>query len=203
MLAVVDYGMGNLRSVAKAVEHLGGKVLVTDNPKVLAKADKIIFPGVGHFGKAMNQLRRRKLLTVIKKRISEGIPFFGICLGMQLLFSESEESPGVKGLGVIAGRVKRFPPQAGLAVPHMGWNSININKNKRNILFSRIKNKAYFYFAHSYYCVPDEKEVFTAETVYGLSFCSALSKGNIFGIQFHPEKSQKNGLRVLANFLKL
>jgi glutamine amidotransferase len=199
MIVIVDYGMGNLGSVQKAVESLGRRASITSLPSSIKKAEKIIFPGVGHFGKAVRELKRRKIYSVLKEKIDTGTSFLGICLGMQLLLEQSEEAPGIKGLGVIKGRVQMFKTKK-LIVPHMGWNQIKI-KDKKTI-FKGVKDKSYFYFAHSYYCKPKEP-VTLSTTDYGLNFASSLQKKNIWAVQFHPEKSQALGLKVLDNFLKL
>lgn len=199
MITIVDYGMGNLGSVQKAVESLGKRAKVTSSPILIKKAEKIIFPGVGHFGKAVSELKKRKIYSVLKEKIDTGTPFLGICLGMHLLLEESEEAPGVGGLGVIKGGVKLFKSKK-LIVPHMGWNQIKI-KSKKD-LFKGVKDNGYFYFAHSYYCKPKES-VTLSTTNYGLDFTSSLHKKNVWAVQFHPEKSQAQGLKVLSNFLKL
>ncbi len=197
MIAVIDYEAGNLRSVAKAIESLGGKVEVTGEPKRVLKADKVVLPGVGAFGKAVHALEEKDLKSAIKEYIGSGRPFLGICLGLQLLYEESEENPGVKGFGIIPGKVVRFPKE--LKVPHLGWNTV-LQKNTHP-LWNGIPNGCFFYFAHSYYGVPSEKVV-TGWTEYGISFASAVALENVFGVQFHPEKSQKWGLKLLENFIK-
>ncbi len=207
MVVVVDYGMGNLRSVAKAITACGEqKMRVSGTPSVVNKAKKIILPGVVHLGKTAKELKRKKLFFLIKQRINEGVPFFGICVGMQLLFKESEEAPGVQGLGVIKGKVKRFNAKK-LIVPHMGWNQVKIQKGegmtKADRLFKGVRNESFFYFAHSYYCRPSSRRWILASTAYGVEFASCVHKDNVWGIQFHPEKSQQLGLKVLKNFLCL
>jgi len=206
MIVVIDYGMGNLRSVQKAGEHLGKKLQVTDSPVTIKKAKKIIFPGVGNFRQAVKELKKRKIFGILINRINEGVPFLGICLGMQLLLCESEEAPGIKGLGVLKGKVKKFNEKK-IIVPHMGWNQIKITNQKLKIkndkLFKGITNGSYFYFAHSYYCDMAEKDAILANTEYGINFASACCKKNIWGVQFHPEKSQKLGLKLFNNFLTL
>ncbi|MCF7874279.1 MAG: imidazole glycerol phosphate synthase subunit HisH [Candidatus Omnitrophica bacterium] len=209
MIVIIDYGMGNLESVKNAVLFLGKEAVVTASPERLQSAKKIIFPGVGHFAQAVKQLESRRLIDPLKEKIKEGVPFLGICLGMHLLFEKSSEAQGVSGLGVIKGKVSRFDDN-GLIVPHMGWNQIKkVQSPKSKVqsqdemvdLFEGIEDGSYFYFAHSYFCQPREK-VALATTDYGQEFVSALGKKNIWGIQFHPEKSQKKGLKVLENFLK-
>jgi len=177
---------------------------VSSSPSIIKKAKKIIFPGVGHFGRAVKELKKRKLFNLLKKRIAEGVPFLGICLGMQLLLEKSQEAPGVRGLGVIRGEVKKITDK-NLIVPHMGWNQIKIKslkgKTKNGNIFKGIKDGSYFYFAHSYYCKPKESKVILAATSYGSKFASALHKDNVWAVQFHPEKSQELGLKVFNNFL--
>jgi len=206
MIVVVDYGMGNLKSVQNAADFLGVKVKVSDSKNTLKRAKKIVFPGVGHFGRTVKELRKRKIFNILRERINEGVPFLGICIGMQVLFDSSQESPGVKGLGLIKGRVKSFKSKE-LVVPHMGWNQVGINKQsqeaKDNKLFKGVKDKSYFYFVHSYYCVPEEKDIIITTTNYGVDFASSIHKDNIWALQFHTEKSQRLGLRVFNNFIKL
>lgn len=197
MIVVVDYEAGNLRSVAKAIEYLGRKVQITDKPEEVLKAEKVILPGVGAFGKAVHALEEKGLKPAIKEYIDSGKPFLGICLGLQFLYEESEENPGIKGLGMIPGKVVRFPKE--LKIPHLGWNTV-LQKNNHP-LWRDIPNACFFYFAHSYYGVP-LKSVVTGWTEYGISFASAIAFENVFGVQFHPEKSQKWGLKLLENFVK-
>ncbi|MBP7056471.1 MAG: imidazole glycerol phosphate synthase subunit HisH [Candidatus Omnitrophica bacterium] len=214
MIAIIDYNMGNLRSVEKAIQVAGGKTRVTSRPGDLRDADKVVLPGVGSFGAAMAELKRLKLVAPIKESISEGKPFLGLCLGMQLLFEKSEESPGVNGLGVLAGNVRRFKftnherrtTNDALKVPHMGWNNI-VKSEKRKVKSERIlKNvpdRAYMYFVHSYYVKPKDRDVVLTTTDYGIDFVSGVARGNTLGFQFHPEKSQALGLRILKNFVNL
>lgn len=209
MIVIVDYGAGNLRSVVNSALSLGKKVRVSDSVDIVKKADKIVLPGVGHFAEAVRELKRRKIFNVLKEKIKEGIPFLGICIGMHLLLEESEEAKGVKGLGVVKGKVKKFKLK-GLTVPHMGWNQVKLQaasfklrgaaEEKKN-LFKGVKDKSFFYFAHSYYCQPKDKSAVLSSTNYGVDFVSSLHKDNIWGVQFHPEKSQKLGLKVFNNFL--
>ncbi len=206
MIAVVDYGMGNLSSVAKALRYLGGRPKVTAKPSDIARARAVVFPGVGAFGEAMEELRRRKLIEPLLEALQSGKPFLGLCLGLQLLFEASDESPGVRGLGVLTGRVRRLPPQRGLKVPHMGWNQIEAVKSEelrvKSGLLRGIPEGAFMYFVHSYYADPEEKEVVIAKTKYGLSFPSVVGNGlRLWATQFHPEKSQRWGLKILSNFL--
>lgn len=208
MNVIVDYGMGNLESVKNAASFLNKKTIITSSPKDLLIAEKIIFPGVGHFGKAVAELKKRGLIEVLKERIDQGVPFLGICLGMQLLFEKSSEAEGMTGLGVIKGQVVKFD-STNLIVPHMGWNQISKvqsskskvqSQDKKMDLFAGIEDESFFYFAHSYFCQPYE-QVTLATTDYGQEFASVVGKKNIWGIQFHPEKSQAKGLKVLDNFL--
>jgi len=208
-IAVIDYGMGNLRSVEKALEEAGGRTLVTSKPADLKRCSKIVFPGVGAFGDAMKELRRLGLADPIRESIAAGKPFLGLCLGLQLLFEKSEEAPGVKGLGILKGEVKKFrftneqrrTTNDALKVPHMGWNSIE--KAADSPLLKDTPDKAYVYFVHSYYVKPDEKKAVLTMTDYGITFASGVRKDNIYGLQFHPEKSQALGLKMLKNFVKL
>jgi glutamine amidotransferase len=211
-ITLLDYGMGNLRSVAKALEQTGGRVCLTSTPSVVAKASKCVVPGVGAFGDAMKELKKRKLLEPLKEYLASGKPFLGICLGLQLLFEESEEG-NCKGLGVLEGKVIRFnEPRATshgsrLKVPHMGWNQIrkqgtgDRGQKKRCPLLKGLPDNSYFYFVHSYYVKPADKEIIAATTEYGTEFTSIIWSGSIFATQFHPEKSQETGLRLLRNFV--
>jgi glutamine amidotransferase len=205
MIVIIDYGMGNLRSVQKAAEFLGKRTKIADCASLIKKAKKIIFPGVGNFRQAVKELYKRGIYDILIDKINEGIPFLGICLGMQLLFGESEEAPGVKGLGVLKGKVRKFNEKK-MIVPHMGWNRVRCQMSDvrcQNKLFKGIPQASYFYFAHSYYCVPAEKNVVLATTNYDINFASALYKNNIWAVQFHPEKSQKLGLKLFSNFLEV
>jgi imidazole glycerol-phosphate synthase subunit HisH len=206
MITIVDYGMGNLDSVAKAALKLGAGIKVTDSASIIKKSSKIILPGVGNFGQAVSELKKRKLYYLLIEKINQGIPFVGICVGMQLLFEASQEAPGVKGLGAIAGEVKKFRLK-NLVVPHMGWNQVKLTTNDQRLttkkLFKGIPDKSYFYFAHSYYCCPDDPNDILATTDYGIEFAGAVNKGNVWGVQFHPEKSQKYGLKLFSNLLKI
>jgi len=207
MIAVIDYGMGNLRSVEKALEVSGAKTIVTSSARAIAGCDKIVFPGVGAFGDSMKELKSRKLIEPIKDAISIGKPFLGLCLGLQLLFEKSEEAPGVKGLGVLKGDVRRFRFARGaLKVPHMGWNTIKKSsriKYQNSKLLSGLSGENYMYFVHSYYVVPKDKSAILTTTDYGFDFVSGVAKDNIYGLQFHPEKSQTAGLKILENFVRL
>ncbi|MCK4401715.1 imidazole glycerol phosphate synthase subunit HisH [bacterium] len=200
MITVVDYGLGNLRSVSKAVEKLGAEVEVTDSPEKIEKADGIILPGVGAFHIGMQNLKRLNLLPVLSEAISKGTPFLGICLGFQILFTQSEEHGICNGMDIIKGKVKRFTHE--LKIPHMGWNQVKRQKAKGKI-FNGVSDNSYFYFVHSYYAEPEDKNVIIAATEYGHEFTSAVNKDNVWGVQFHPEKSSELGLKILGNFLSL
>jgi glutamine amidotransferase len=209
VIAVVDYGMGNLRSVSKALEKVGFPGVVTQDSSQIEKADGLVLPGVGAFKKAMENLEHLRLVDPIITFIQSGKPFLGICLGLQLLFSESEEFCLYKGLGVFKGKVIRFPfslpgdPPAkdSLKVPHMGWNSVRIKRKPPAL--EKIQEGTYFYFVHSYFPVPDDPGIIATTTDYGGEFVSSVAKGNLFACQFHPEKSQSAGLQVLQNFGRL
>jgi len=198
MITVIDYGMGNLRSIENAFRYLGAKTKITDNPKEIEKAKKLIFPGVGNFRKAIENLKRKKIDSAIKKSIKKGASFLGICLGFQLLFEKSEEAPKVKGLNIIKGKVLKFKK---VKIPQIGWNQIEIEKKSK--ILQGIKDYSFFYFMHSFYVEPLDKEIIVAKTNYGKVFCSAIESKNIFGVQFHPEKSGEVGLKILKNFVQL
>lgn len=209
MIAIVDYQMGNLRSVQKAFEHGGFDAVVTDHRAVMMRADGVVLPGVGAFGDCYRELEARKLTEPLCEWIAADRPFLGICLGLQILMSSSEESPGVPGLGVIPGRVRRFSNGL-LKVPHMGWNQVrmharDIKKDAERTcpVFEGIPEATYFYFVHSYYVEPEDAAVVAATTDYGIPFVSAVWRGNVFATQFHPEKSQEAGLRLINNFGRL
>jgi len=199
MIAIVDYEMGNLRSVQKGFEKVGAEAVITRDKSVIESASALVLPGVGAFTVCMENLEKHDLINPIKSFVGSGKPFLGICLGLQLLFEDSEEFGNCKGLGLIKGKVRKFPSDE-LKVPHMGWNSIEISGDSR--LFEGIHDGTYFYFVHSYYVEPEE-DVTIAETDYGFKFVSAVEKGNIFATQFHPEKSQIEGLKILENFAGL
>jgi len=200
MIALIDYGMGNIRSVCKALETVGAQVLITQNAEDIQKAKAIVLPGVGAFKDCMTNLSQLELLSVIKDEILKGKPYFGICLGMQILFTESEEFGICKGMDLLKGRVVRFNLPKEYKIPHMGWNMVRIKK-KNKILESLLDN-SYFYFVHSYYVIPDEPKVVAGVTDYGIEFTSIIQYENIFATQFHPEKSQKIGLKLLRNFVQ-
>ena len=199
MIAIVDYGMGNLRSVTNAFGKVGAEVKVTRDLKTIRDARAMVLPGVGAFGKCVENLRRFDLFDFLKEEIARGKPYMGICLGMQILLESSEEAPGIEGMGVIKGSVVRF--QGGMKVPHMGWNSVDIVKPGK--IFDGVPKGSYFYFVHSYYPAPVEEDVTATFTEYGVRFTSSIQKENIFASQFHPEKSQGIGLKVLRNFVSL
>ena len=202
MIAVIDYDAGNMASVVKALEYIGEKPVVTRDPKVILSADKCILPGVGAYADAMEKLSAFGLIEVIKEFVASGKPFFGICLGLQLLFDESEEGgEHVKGLSILPGKIKLIPEDEGLKIPHMGWNSLDIKEGTR--LFKGIKNGSYVYFVHSYYLEAERESDVAATTDYGVHIHAAVESGNIFACQFHPEKSGDVGLAILKNFVSL
>ena len=199
MIAIIDYDAGNLKSVEKAFISLGEKPVITRDPKEILQADRLILPGVGAFGDAMRKLRDYHLVPVIKEAVDKGIPFLGICLGMQILFSESEESPGAEGLSLLGGRIRKIPAAEGLKIPHMGWNSLHFDHPGR--LFEGLPEGMYVYFVHSYYLQAEDPGIVTASTDYGTTIHASVQKDNIYGCQFHPEKSSDLGLKILKNFL--
>lgn len=201
MITVIDYDAGNLNSVNKALQFLGQEVVITRDTQLLRKADKVILPGVGAFGDAMKKLEEYQLTDVIKEIIARGTPFLGICLGLQLLFEESEESPGVKGLGVLKGKIVKIPEEKGLKVPHIGWNSLNYGRKGK--LFEGIPEQSYVYFVHSYYLKAQDGNIVTASTEYGVHIHASVEQGNVFACQFHPEKSGETGLAILKNFAEI
>ena len=201
MIAIIDYDAGNLRSVEKALAALGETPAITRRPEEILAADKVILPGVGSFGDAMEKLRQYDLVEVIRRVAEQGIPFLGICLGLQLLFESSDETPGVEGLGLLPGRILKIPDSPGLKVPHMGWNSLEIRPDAR--LFSGIDNGAYVYFVHSYYLKAADPSIVAASTWYSTDIHASVERGNVFACQFHPEKSGEVGLAILKNFINL
>ncbi len=201
MVAIVDYDAGNINSVEKAVRHLGYECVTTRNREEIKNASSLILPGVGAFGDAMDRLSGYGLVDVIKDYISSGRPFLGICLGLQLLYEESEENPGVRGLGVLGGTIKKIPKQEGLKVPNIGWNSMEFPKKGR--LFEGLKEGTFVYFVHSYYLSATDRDTVTATINYGTRIDASVEKDNIFACQFHPEKSSAEGLKILQNFLEI
>jgi imidazole glycerol-phosphate synthase subunit HisH len=201
MIKIVDYGMGNLRSVQKAFEKLGAQAVICSRPAELAGAEKLVLPGVGAFRDAIHELRRTELDRPVIDHIAAGRPFFGICLGLQLLFDVSYEDGEWQGLGVLPGKVVRFTDQPDLKIPHMGWNNVEITKDTP--LFAGVPTNSMFYFVHSYHVVPSDTSLVAGRTEHGAVFTSAVARGNLFATQFHPEKSQRLGLKLLANFAAL
>ena len=201
MVAIIDYDAGNIRSVEKAVRYLGKEVTVTSEPEEILAADRVILPGVGAFGDAMKRLHAKGLVEVIRQAADRGTPFLGICLGLQLLFEKSEESPGVPGLGLLQGEILRLPELPGLKVPHIGWNSLKYPNPGR--LFRGIPEDSYVYFVHSYYLKAQDEGIVTATTEYGTLVHASVESGNLFACQFHPEKSSETGLTILENFLSI
>jgi len=208
MTALIDYGVGNLYSVEKALTAVGANVTVTNDAKILEQAEKLVLPGVGAFGDCMKNLEATGLIPTILEQAATGKPLLGICVGLQIMFEESEESPGVKGLGIFKGEVKKISAE-NLKLPHIGWNSIKIGRKDSAIkfsspkLFANLDDKSYFYFVHSYHAVPSNASLITATTDYGETVTAAVELGNIFATQFHPEKSGDVGLQVLKNFVEL
>jgi glutamine amidotransferase len=213
LIAVIDYGMGNLRSVQKALEKIGSRAIIANTPEQVLDASSVILPGVGAFAKCMNNLGKLGLVDSIYRAIEAGKPFLGICLGLQILFTESEEFGNPKGLNIIKGRVIRFPtnltgtdsnnpmPKVRLKVPHMGWNSLKFRK--RAPVYEHIDDGSYLYFVHSFYVVPEDENIISTTTTHGIDFTSSIWKDNIIAMQFHPEKSQRLGLQILKNFIEL
>lgn len=201
MIVIIDYDAGNLNSVYKALVLLGSEVTVSRDKDTIMKADKVILPGVGSFGDAMGKLREYDLVDTIKEFVATGKPFLGICLGLQLLFEESEESEGVEGLSILKGKIVKIPPKEGLKIPHMGWNSLEIKPGTR--LFEGIANGSYVYFVHSYYLKAEDENVVAATTDYSTYIHAAVESGNVFACQFHPEKSSDIGIQILKNFVEL
>ncbi len=200
MIAIIDYGAGNLQSVKNALDFIRVENKITNKAGDIEKADKIILPGVGSFGNIISYLEKNNLIDPIKDSILAGKPYLGICLGLQILFEKSEEDRKAKGLGIFKGNVVKFKSK-NLKIPQIGWNSIKINKDNKNGL--SLKDGSYFYFVHSYYVKPKDGIIVLAETDYGIKFVSAIAKGNVFGVQFHPERSGSVGLKVLENFCKI
>lgn len=201
MIAIIDYDAGNLRSVEKALQYFGEETVISRERDVILGADKVILPGVGAFKDAMDNLHRYGLTEVIREAVSLNKPFLGICLGLQLLFESSEESPGVEGLGLLKGRILKIPERPGLKIPHMGWNSLEIRPHTR--LFEGIADSSYVYFVHSYYLKAEEDAIVAAKTEYGTEIHASVEYGHIYACQFHPEKSGETGLKILKNFASL
>lgn len=201
MIAIIDYDAGNLKSVEKALIYLGEDVIVSRNKEEILSADAVILPGVGSFGDAMSKLKTYDLVDTIKEVAKRNIPFLGICLGLQLLFERSDETPGVEGLGILKGEILRIPDKEGLKIPHIGWNSIDLTGNGR--LFEGIDNQSYVYFVHSYYLKAEDENIVKASTEYSTHIHASVESGNIFACQFHPEKSGEIGLKILKNFAKI
>ncbi|MBQ7919259.1 MAG: imidazole glycerol phosphate synthase subunit HisH [Lachnospiraceae bacterium] len=201
MIAIIDYDAGNIKSVEKALISLGEEVVVTRNSQVIFDADGVILPGVGAFGDAMDKLHAYGLVDVIKQVVAKGTPFLGICLGLQLMFDSSEETPGVEGLGILSGKIVRIPDGEGIKVPHIGWNSLTYPNQGR--LYKGIPENSYVYFVHSYYLQAEEPEIVKAATEYGTYIHASVEKDNVFACQFHPEKSSSVGLKILQNFIDI
>ena len=201
MIAIIDYDAGNLKSVEKAFAHLGEDAVITRDRDVLLAAKKVILPGVGSFGDAMGKLRKYNMVNTIYDIVDKGTPVLGICLGLQLLFESSDETPGEQGLGILEGRILRIPDKEGFKIPHMGWNSLDIKEGTR--LFRGLEGTPYVYFVHSYYLKARCEEDVAARTFYSTSIDAAVERGNVFACQFHPEKSSDAGLKMLENFARL
>lgn len=199
MIAILDYDAGNMRSVEKAMRFLGQEVCATREKEAILKADKVILPGVGAFGDAMQKLCQYGLADVIRQVVEDGTPFLGICLGLQLLFERSDESPGVDGLGILKGEIVKIPEAEGLKIPHVGWNSLAFPNRGR--LFESLSEEPYVYFVHSYYLQAADESIVTATTEYGAAIHASVESGNVFACQFHPEKSGDTGLQILKNFV--
>ena len=201
MVAIIDYDAGNIKSVEKALLHLGEEVIITRDREQILNSDKVILPGVGAFGDAMEKLRSYGLDKVIYEVVERKIPFLGICLGLQLLFEKSDETPGVKGLGILPGEILRIPDKEGIKIPHMGWNSVKIKENAR--IFKDVPQDSYVYFVHSYYLKAGREEDVAATTEYSTLIHAAVEHDNVFACQFHPEKSSEIGMKILKNFVEL
>ncbi len=201
MIAIIDYDAGNIKSVEKALISLGEEVVITNDAETIMEASGVILPGVGAFGDAMEKLRSYGLVDVIRRVTEKGTPFLGICLGLQVLFESSDETPGVEGLGVLKGKIVRIPDGEGLKIPHIGWNSLDYPNAGR--LFAGIAENSYVYFVHSYYLQAEDENIVTACTEYGVSIQASVEKDNVFACQFHPEKSSDVGLKILSNFIAI
>ena len=203
MIAIIDYDAGNIKSVEKALLHLGEEVIITRDREQILNSDKVILPGVGAFGDAMEKLRSYGLDKVIYEVVERKIPFLGICLGLQLLFEKSDETPGVKGLGILPGEILRIPDKEGIKIPHMGWNSVKIKEKENARIFKDVPQDSYVYFVHSYYLKAGREEDVAATTEYSTLIHAAVEHDNVFACQFHPEKSSEIGLKILKNFVEL
>ena len=201
MIAIIDYDAGNIKSVEKALPYLGEEAVITRDRDEILKSDKVILPGVGAFGDAMEKLKQYGLEETIHEVVDRQIPFLGICLGLQLMFESSEEAPGVEGLGLLPGKILKIPKKDGIKIPHMGWNDLSIKKDAR--LFAGLEEHPYVYFVHSYYLQADDPSIVAATTEYGVTIHASVEKDNIFACQFHPEKSSMVGLQILKNFIAL
>ena len=201
MIGIIDYDAGNIKSVEKALAYLGEETVVSRDPQVLLRADKVILPGVGSFGEAMENLHKYGLVPVIQDMIKKGTPFLGICLGLQLLFEKSDETPGAEGLGILKGEILRIPPKEGLKIPHMGWNQLHITNHQPILKYVHENDDVYF--VHSYYLKAEDENIVAASTEYSTHIHASVESGNIFACQFHPEKSSEVGLKILKNFIEL
>lgn len=201
MIAIIDYDAGNIKSVEKALKTLGQDVVVTRDADMILSADRVILPGVGSFGDAMGKLHDYQLVDIIKKVVEKKTPFLGICLGLQLLFESSDETPGVEGLGILKGKIVKIPDNGELKIPHMGWNSLHFQNEGR--LFANLPQDSYVYFVHSYYLQAEEEEIVKATTDYSTCIHASVEKNNVFACQFHPEKSSDVGLTILKNFCEI
>ena len=201
MIAIIDYDAGNIKSVEKALQKLGADVVITNDAQEILRADKVILPGVGAFGDAMANLKKFGLDKVIYEVVENGTPFLGLCLGLQLLFERSDETPGVAGLGILKGEILRIPDKDDLKIPHMGWNSLHLQNQGR--LFQGLSEQSYVYFVHSYYLKAEDEQIVKATTDYSVNIHASVEKDNVFACQFHPEKSSDVGLKILKNFVEL
>lgn len=201
MVAIIDYDAGNIRSVEKAIQFLGGKAAITRDKEQILNSSHVILPGVGAFGDAMEKIRQYGLEETIHQVVEKEIPFLGICLGQQIMFEKSEEAPGVKGLGLLKGEIVKIPKKDGLKIPHMGWNNLSIKKGTK--LFAGVPDDSYVYFVHSYYLKASDPDIVAASTEYSEIIHASVEKGNVFACQFHPEKSSTVGLQILKNFISL
>jgi glutamine amidotransferase len=202
MIGIVDYGIGNLRSVQKAFQHVGGEAVFVRTSEEIAQVDALVLPGVGNFGDCVRSLAKSGMWDDVLAWANSEKPFFGICVGYQMLFESSEEAPGEKGLGVFAGQVRKFSDGSGLKIPQIGWNTVKVLQPDAPLL-SGISNGDYVYFVHSYYAAPKDSAIIALETTYGDTFAAAVARGNLLATQFHPEKSQRAGLQMLKNFVTL